>query len=83
MYDFKGDFETIFTGETDPSLAGLYDSFMGKHNLPQWNGEHCSNIRFASDGTKFNSYIQPNETLKFFRKSLCRAQTIVSICGQY
>lgn len=78
MYDFSGDFATFYTGETDISLSGLYDTFRGSPNLPQWNGEHCSNIRNASDGTKFKSFIKDDEELLFFRKSMCRPQRLVS-----
>lgn len=78
MYDFSGDFETFFTGETDSSMSGLYDTFRGSTDLPQWNGNHCSNIQSASDGTKFKSFIKENETLQFFRKSMCRKITLVS-----
>lgn len=77
MYDFDGDFETIYTGETDESISGLIDTYKGSENLKQWKEPHCSNIRMASDGTKFKSFIEPNETLLFFRKSMCRAQTLV------
>ena len=77
MYDFDGDFETIYTGETDSTISGLIDTYRGSTNLPQWNGDHCSNISTASDGTKFKSFIGSNETLLFFRKSMCRAQRMV------
>lgn len=84
MYDFSGDFSTFYTGETDISLSGLYDTFRGSPNLPQWDGEHCSNIRNASDGTKFKSFIKPDEELLFFRKSMCRPQRLVSyVCCVY
>jgi scavenger receptor class B, member 1 len=79
MYDFDGDFETFFTGEGDSSMAGLYDKFRGSTQLPQWEGEHCTNIQNASDGTKFQSFLQDNSTLKFFRKSMCRSQNMVSL----
>lgn len=79
MYDFDGDFETFFTGEHDSSMGGLYDTFRGSPNLTQWDGSHCSNIQGASDGTKFKSFIKENETLLFFRKSMCRPQRIVSV----
>ncbi|XP_039148988.1 scavenger receptor class B member 1 isoform X2 [Drosophila simulans] len=72
MYDFSTDFETFYTGVPNPALSGLYASYRGETTLPQWDGDHCSNIEFASDGTKFKSFIQPNETVKFFRKSMCR-----------
>ncbi|XP_049317422.1 scavenger receptor class B member 1 isoform X1 [Bactrocera dorsalis] len=72
MYDFSTDYETFYTGATNPAISGLYATYRGKTNLPQWDGEHCSNIELASDGTKFKSFIQPNETIKFFRKSMCR-----------
>lgn len=79
MYDFKGDFATYYTGEKDIRTSGLYDTFHGSPNLPQWKHEHCSKIQGASDGTKFTSYMNENETLLFFRKSMCRPQRLVSI----
>lgn len=78
MYDFTGDFETFYTGETNNKLSGLYDTFRGSPDLPHWEGKHCSNIQTASDGTKFQSFIKENETLLFFRKSMCRPQRLVS-----
>lgn len=80
MYDFSTDYETFYTGATNPGISGLYATYRGKTNLPQWDGEHCSNIELASDGTKFKSFIQPNETIKFFRKSMCRPINLVSWC---
>lgn len=79
MYDFVGDYETFYTGETDPRMSGLYDTFLGSKNLKQWNEDHCSNIHGASDGTKFKSFVQPDEQLLFFRKSMCRPQRMVSL----
>lgn len=79
MYDFNGDFATFFTGKNDIRMSGLYDTFHGSPFLPQWNGEHCSKIQGASDGTKFKSFMQENDTLLFFRKSMCRPQRLVSI----
>ncbi|XP_025074207.1 platelet glycoprotein 4-like [Pogonomyrmex barbatus] len=76
MYDFDGDFETIYTGETDIRLAGLIDKYNGDVNLPQWTGK-CANVHGSSDGVKFPSYIKPNDTLLFFRKSLCRSERMV------
>lgn len=78
MYDFSGDFETFYTGETNYTISGLYDTFLGSKNLKQWDGDHCSNINGASDGTKFKSFIEPDEQLLFFRKSMCRPQRVVS-----
>lgn len=79
MYDFEGDFETFYTGDTDPNVGGLYESFRGSPNLPQWDDPHCNNIQNASDGTKFKSFADPNEKLMFFRKSMCRASYIVRV----
>ncbi|XP_014479670.1 PREDICTED: scavenger receptor class B member 1-like isoform X2 [Dinoponera quadriceps] len=78
MYDFDGDFETIYTGETDGRMSGLIEKYNGDVNLPQWSGK-CGNINGASDGTKFPSYIQPNDTVLFFRKSLCRSERMVRV----
>lgn len=79
MYDFTGDYETFYTGETDARYSGVYDTFRGSQNLKQWNGDHCSNIHEASDGTKFKSFIEPDEQLLFFRKSMCRPQRMVCV----
>lgn len=79
MYDFEGDFETIYTGETDSSISGLIDTYKGTSELSQWDEPHCSNIKMASDGTKFKSFIDSNETMLFYRKSMCRAQRMVRI----
>uniref|UniRef100_A0A1A9UH44 Uncharacterized protein n=1 Tax=Glossina austeni TaxID=7395 RepID=A0A1A9UH44_GLOAU len=88
MYDFDSDYETFYTGRNDPSLSGLYATYRGNTDLPNWPEKHCSNIETASDGSKFRSFIKPNDTLKFFRKSMCRpihlvrADTdIVTKCG--
>ncbi|XP_072948525.1 scavenger receptor class B member 1-like [Epargyreus clarus] len=79
MYDFNGDFETIFTGENDVQLAGLIDTYKGSTDLPQWEGKHCSNVQYASDGTKFKGGVERNETILFFRKSLCRAAPLIPV----
>lgn len=76
MYDFDGDFETFYTGQTDPRLTGLIDKYNGDVNLPQWTGK-CANVHGSSDGVKFQSDIKPNDTLLFFRKSLCRSERLV------
>ncbi|XP_018358894.1 PREDICTED: scavenger receptor class B member 1-like isoform X3 [Trachymyrmex cornetzi] len=78
MYDFDGDFETFYTGETDLRMIGLIDKYNGDVNLPQWTGK-CANVQGASDGVKFPSYIEPNDTILFFRKSLCRSARMVRI----
>ncbi|XP_047542483.1 scavenger receptor class B member 1-like isoform X1 [Vanessa atalanta] len=77
MYDFDGDYETIFTGENDISLSGLIDTYRGSTDLPQWDGKHCSNVQYASDGTKFKGAVARNETILFYRKSLCRSAPLI------
>ncbi|XP_014296232.1 scavenger receptor class B member 1 isoform X1 [Microplitis demolitor] len=78
MYDFDGDFETVYTGEKDIRKTGLIEKYNGDVNLPQWTGK-CGNVNGASDGAKFPSYIEPNDTLIFYRKSLCRSAKMVRI----
>lgn len=76
MYDFDGDYVTVYTGETDVRRTGLIEKYNGNVNLPQWTGK-CANVNGASDGVKYPSYIEPNDTILFFRKSLCRAAPMV------
>lgn len=80
MYDFEGDVETVYTGADDVRRTGLIDKYNGNVDLPQWSGK-CANVQGASDGAKFPSYIEPNDTLLFFRKSLCRSAHMVSVAG--
>jgi hypothetical protein len=77
MYDFDGDIATVYTGETDVRKAGLIDTYRRLPRLPHWEGEHCSRVRGTSDATKFPSLIQPNDTVYFYRKSVCRAMPMV------
>lgn len=77
MYDFEGDYETVYTGENLVTNSGLIDTYRGSTHIPQWEGV-CGNIRGSSDGTKFPTGVHPNDTLLFFRKSLCRAKPLVS-----
>ncbi|KAL1139374.1 hypothetical protein AAG570_006358 [Ranatra chinensis] len=78
MYDFEGDRSTTFTGTTNIKLSGLLDTYNGLRYLPQWEFP-CNNVTGASDGTKFNSLIGKNQTLLFFRKSLCRSMQLIKV----
>lgn len=77
MYDFEGDISTVYTGEVDIGKTGLLATYNRSPKLPQWDAP-CGLVKDASDGTKFSSFIKPNDTLLFFRKSLCRAVPLVS-----
>lgn len=78
MYNFEGDFETVYTGEKlGLNNIGLIEKYRGSTKIPQWESP-CGDITGASDGTKFPGYIKPNDTLLFFRKSMCRAKALVS-----
>ncbi|XP_053622044.1 scavenger receptor class B member 1-like isoform X1 [Plodia interpunctella] len=79
MYDFNGDYETIYTGETQLEYSGLIDTYKGSSDLPHWEGKHCSNVRNASDGTKFKGGVTRNETILFYRKSMCRAAPLIPV----
>ncbi|XP_022903927.2 scavenger receptor class B member 1-like isoform X1 [Onthophagus taurus] len=78
MYHFDGDYETVYTGKNDVTKAGLIDTYCGSTHIPQWEG-YCGDIQYSSDGTKFESHLDSNRTLKFFRKSLCRAKPIEKV----
>ncbi|XP_044763419.1 scavenger receptor class B member 1 isoform X2 [Coccinella septempunctata] len=78
MYDFDGDFETVYTGEDDVKKAGLIDMWRGSTKIPQWENP-CGNVRGASDGAKFPSLIEPEDKLFFYRKSMCRAKYLVKV----
>ncbi|XP_059057666.1 scavenger receptor class B member 1-like [Achroia grisella] len=79
MYDFDGDFETVYTGETDIRFAGLIDTYRGSTDLPQWQGKHCSNVQNASDATKFMGGVGRNDSILFFRKSMCRSALLIPV----
>lgn len=78
MYDFDGDYETVYDGKKlGYKNIGLIDTYRGSPKIPQWKSP-CGDVTGASDGTKFQGYISPNDTLLFFRKSMCRAKALVS-----
>ncbi|XP_050664665.1 scavenger receptor class B member 1-like isoform X2 [Leptidea sinapis] len=79
MYDFNGDYETIYTGQKDQALSGLIDTYRGSTELSQWQEKHCSNVHLASDGAKFRSGLSKNDSLLFFRKSMCRAAPLYPV----
>ncbi|XP_063220309.1 scavenger receptor class B member 1-like isoform X2 [Bacillus rossius redtenbacheri] len=76
MYDFTDDVATVFTGETDIRLSGITEKYNRDVALPQWEGK-CALINGTSDSTKFPSLIDANDTLIFFRKSVCRPMPLV------
>lgn len=78
MYDFDGDVSTFYTGEKNLALSGLLATYNRAPKLPQWDLP-CGVVKDSSDGTKFQSLIKENDTLLFFRKSLCRAMPLVSL----
>lgn len=80
MYDFDGDVFTAYTGETDIRSAGVFATYNGLSYLPQWPSSPCNKLAGSSDGMKFPSLIQPNQTLWFFRKSVGRA---IPMVGDY
>lgn len=81
MYDFEGDYETVYTGENDLRLSGLLATYRGSRYLPQWPGNEgkCGDIMGASDGTKYSSFIEPGDKQKFYRKSMCRPADMIQI----
>ncbi|XP_074039819.1 scavenger receptor class B member 1 isoform X2 [Leptinotarsa decemlineata] len=79
MYDFEGDYETVYNGQKlGLKNIGLIEKYRGSTKIPQWDSP-CGDIMGASDGTKFPGYIEPNDTLLFFRKSMCRAKSLVKV----
>lgn len=83
MYDFQGDTSTTYTGMTDLRLSGLIENYNGLPYLPQWEGSPCNIVNKSSDGTKFPSSIKPNDTLRFFRKSLCRSVPLTRVGEEF
>lgn len=78
MYDFEGDYETVYNGQKHGlKNIGLIEKYRGSTKIPQWESP-CGDVTGASDGTKFPGYIKPNDTLLFYRKSMCRAKKLVS-----
>lgn len=77
MYDFTGDVSTTFSGEDNNHLSGILATYNRLPYLPQWKAP-CNKLQGSSDGTKFPTGIKNNESLSFFRKSLCRSMPMVS-----
>lgn len=75
-YDFKGDVSTTFSGELNTDLTGQIDTYNHLPYLPQWEPP-CNRLQLTSDGMKFPNNIKPNQTLMFYRKSICRTIPLV------
>lgn len=77
MYDHEGDIATSYTGELDTHKTGLFATYNGDSVLEHWQ-EPCNNIDGSSDGKKFGNHKGPEETLRFYRKGICRTIPLVS-----
>lgn len=77
MYDFDGDVSTTYTGDPDLHQSGILATYNRLPHLPQWEAP-CNKLEGSSDGTKFPTMMAPNESLSFFRKSMCRSMPMVS-----
>ena len=78
MYDFDGDVSTTYTGQTDLHLSGILATYNRDSVLQQWEAP-CNKLEGSSDGTKFPTGVKANESLRFFRKSMCRSVPMVSM----
>lgn len=73
----EGQVFTVYTGETNPHLAGVFATYNRLPYLSQWPSAPCNKVEGASDGGKFPTNIEPNETLWFFSPSMGRAMPMV------
>lgn len=62
----------------DHLRAGTFAAYNSETKLKQWKAP-CNKFDGASDAVKFPAEIQPNQSLSFFMKSMCRAVPMVSV----
>lgn len=62
----------------DHVKAGTFAVYNNATTLKHWKAP-CNEFDGSSDAVKFPAEIQPNQTLLFYTKSMCRAIPMVSV----
>jgi len=53
------------------------DQYDGKNRFGYWPNMTCDSVKLATEGVLYHQQISKDDNLHFFRKTLCRAVTLV------
>ncbi|XP_049766991.1 scavenger receptor class B member 1-like [Schistocerca cancellata] len=73
--DFR-DNVTVFIGPENARRFFTMDQFHGSPRFGYWSGEKCDAVAGATEGVVYPQYLTKNDTLKYFRKTICRITPI-------
>lgn len=73
--DFRDDV-TVYIGPENARRFFTMNQFHGSPRFGYWSGEKCDTVEGATEGVVYPQYLTRNDTLKYFRKSICRVNPI-------
>jgi scavenger receptor class B protein 1 len=68
---------TVFIGPNNSKLFFTMDQYDGKNRFGYWPNMTCDSVKLATEGVLYHQQISKDDNLHFFRKTLCRAVTLV------
>lgn len=65
---------TVYVGvDNGHSKFFKIDKWRGGNGLGAWENETCDSVQNASEGVSYHQYVKRNDTIKYLRKTICRA----------
>jgi CD36 family. len=81
---FKEDV-TVFIGPNSTKNFFTMDNYNGRNRFGYWPNVTCDSVKLSTEGVLYHQRISKDDKLLFFRKTICRAVTLVyeSKCVMY
>jgi hypothetical protein len=68
---------TVFIGPNNTKRFFTMDQYNGRNRFGYWPDMTCDSVKQATEGILYHQQISKDDTLHFFRKTLCRAVVLV------
>jgi hypothetical protein len=68
---------TVFIGPNNTKLFFTMDQYNGKNRFGYWPNMTCDSVKLATEGVLYHQQISKDDKLLFFRKTICRAVSLV------
>nr|XP_018914564.1 PREDICTED: scavenger receptor class B member 1-like [Bemisia tabaci]XP_018914565.1 PREDICTED: scavenger receptor class B member 1-like [Bemisia tabaci]XP_018914566.1 PREDICTED: scavenger receptor class B member 1-like [Bemisia tabaci]XP_018914567.1 PREDICTED: scavenger receptor class B member 1-like [Bemisia tabaci] len=78
-HNFK-DEVTVFMGPENSRRFFTMEHFNGSPRLNHWRNETCDSVYGATEGVAYHQFITKNDTLRYFRKTMCRVTPLNYKC---
>lgn len=77
MYlDFR-DEVTVYIGPENVKKFFTMDKFHGSDRFNYWPDEICDSVKTATEGVIYPQFLTRNDSLSYFRKTMCRITPVV------